>query len=205
MTKSRNCNTKVAFSLWLDGHCNQYLPKWLNNGCNNHLTLHQKQKVKVCGIKDICPECLGEEQEAIFCEKRLHGMASHNSYMRFLYVQAIHLSGCPHTAKSFHNILTTQIHLAYPMLKSSVLWTLTPLRCSKFPDTIVIGPSGVRALPLGCMQKCRWPLLKAFSLFSGLFAKSPRMSYPRRLQNLAWAPNSQKYLDSNQKKYSGPP
>ena len=86
----------IAFSLWLEGHCNQYLPKWLNNGCNNHLTLHQKPTVKVCGIKDICPECLGEEHEAIFCEKKLDGMASHNFNMRFLYVQAIHLSGCPH-------------------------------------------------------------------------------------------------------------
>ena len=29
-------------------------------------------------------------------------------------------------------------------------------------QVLQIGPSGVRVLPLGCRQKLRWPLLKAF-------------------------------------------
>ena len=36
--------SKVAFSLQLDGHFNQCLPKLSNYGCYHHLTVHKKQK-----------------------------------------------------------------------------------------------------------------------------------------------------------------
>ena len=46
-TKSRNGNSKVAFSLRLDGQFNRCLPKLLNYGCDHCLTEHQKQKCAV--------------------------------------------------------------------------------------------------------------------------------------------------------------
>ena len=46
-TKCSNWNSKVAFSLRLDGHFNRCLPELLNYGCNHRLTAHHRRNKRM--------------------------------------------------------------------------------------------------------------------------------------------------------------
>ena len=88
------------------------------------------------------------------------------------------------STSTYYILITYHLSLCGPMYPTLVyLWCFS-LSLSKI--TSVIGPSGVRMLHLGCRQKRRWPLSRAFfalSLFSllslRLITNSPRRGCSR--------------------------